>query len=70
MASAGGAYRGAIAVDPNCPVAHCSLGNLLLDEHKDVASAESAYRDAIAANPKFVEAHENLEYLLNNMKRS
>ena len=47
------------------------LGDLLLDEHKDVAGAESAYRDAIAADPKFVLAHNNLKYmfyLLNNMK--
>ena len=64
MVSAGGAHRGATAADPNCAVARCLLGNLLLDDHKDVASAESAYRDAIAADPTFADAHNNLGYLL------
>ena len=69
MVSAGGAYRDAIAADPNCPVAHFFLGGLLLDGHKDVASAESAYRDAIAADPTFADAHNNLGYLLQHERK-
>ena len=56
--------RKGMVAGPNCAVARCLLGNLLLDDHKDVASAESAYRDAIAADPTFADAHNNLGYLL------
>ena len=56
-----------LCIVPSVCVCAAYLGNLLLDERKDVAGAESAYRDAITAYPKFVLAYNNLEYLLNNM---
>ena len=66
VAGAQGALRSAIAADPNCALAHCPLGNLLLDWNKGVAGAESACSDAIATDPKFADAHNNLANLLKN----
>jgi tetratricopeptide (TPR) repeat protein len=63
-AGAMGAFRAAIAADPQYANAHNNLGNLL-NMSGNEAGAEASYRRAITADPKLASAHYNLGNLLN-----
>jgi serine/threonine protein kinase/tetratricopeptide (TPR) repeat protein len=63
-----GFLRAAVAVRPDSPGAHLSLGNALHDQKKP-AEAEAEYREALRWQGDFPEAHNNLGNALMDQKK-
>jgi serine/threonine-protein kinase len=63
-----GYLRAAVAVRPDSPAAHASLG-ILLSEQGKLAEAEQEYRAALRLNPDYAPAHNNLGALLAKQGR-
>ena len=55
--------RGAVEHDPDNPIYHANLGNVLKDAGQ-LADAIAAYRRALALHPGYAEIHNNLGYAL------
>lgn len=63
-----GAYRRAVACDPDFADAHCNLG-ALLQQRGDRSGARACYEAAVAVDPAHVEARFNLASLLEEEGR-
>jgi Flp pilus assembly protein TadD/serine/threonine protein kinase len=57
-------FTAAVALRPNSPGAHCSLGNALRSQGKHV-EAEAEYREALRLRPDYFAAHNNLGIALS-----
>ncbi|HPD16036.1 MAG TPA: PA2778 family cysteine peptidase [Planctomycetota bacterium] len=61
-------YERAVAAEPETPLFHFNLGNVLV-QLGDRAGAERAYREAIRLRPAYADAHNNLANLLLDLGR-
>ncbi|MFZ3355812.1 MAG: adenylate/guanylate cyclase domain-containing protein [Thermoplasmata archaeon] len=58
----------ALALDPGLAEAHCSMGNIVWDEHKNLET-EKEFRLALSLNPSYATAHSSLGQLLLTFAR-